>query len=62
MDETLNALPSNPPEGLTGRSGTRSTISRRELFRLTLAGGSGRRIAKNLDDPHCVCARLKNFA
>jgi len=51
MDETLNALPSNPPEGLTDRSGTRSTISRRELFRLTLARGSGLAIGGLLDMP-----------
>jgi formate dehydrogenase major subunit len=52
MDESLDALPTNTAESSADRSGTsRSTISRRDLFRLTFAGGSGLALGGLLDVP-----------
>ena len=52
MDESPDAPPPNPSEGSPDRGDTpRSTISRRDLFRLTLAGGSGLALGGLLDVP-----------
>ena len=52
MDESLDALPTNTAESSADRSGTsRSTISRRDLFSLTFAGGSGLALGGLLDVP-----------
>jgi len=52
MDDSLDAPPPNPSESAVDRSGaSRSTISRRDLFRLTLAGGSGLALGELLDVP-----------
>ena len=56
MDEPLDAPP-NPSEGSIDRSNTRrSTISRRDLFRLTLAGGSGLALGGLVDWPAAAAA------
>ena len=52
MDDTVDAEPQNPSESPVDRSATPgSTISRRDLFRLTLAGGSGLAVGGLLDMP-----------
>jgi len=52
MDESLDAPPPNPSQSSADRSGSPpSTISRRDLFRLTFAGGSGLALGGLLDVP-----------